>query len=235
MKLLNHLVTKLFSTRKQNISVENMFEHIYKNKSWGGKLSVSGRGSDLDQTKYLINKLPKILKKYKIQSILDIPCGDFNWMQNVNLTNYKYIGADIVKDIVISNNKSFRKNNICFKHINLIKDQLPQVDLVFTRDCLVHFSNKDIFNSLFNICHSGSKYLLTTTFTNRLSNKDINTGDWQPLSLELKPFNFPKPLILIDEHCTEDNMIYKDKSLGLWKISDLKKHLIKNNKLFINL
>ena len=43
----------------------------------GDSNSFSGTGSNLDQTKEIIKKLPILIKNYKIKSILDIPCGDF--------------------------------------------------------------------------------------------------------------------------------------------------------------
>jgi hypothetical protein len=35
-----------------------------------------------------------------VSSILDIPCGDFNWTQSVNFGSCRYFGADIVEDLV---------------------------------------------------------------------------------------------------------------------------------------
>jgi hypothetical protein len=40
--------------------------------------------------------------------------------------------------------------------------------------------------------------------------------------LQLPPFNFPKPLKLIDEKCTEYNGKFADKHLGLWLLNDIK-------------
>lgn len=202
-------------------TVEERFRCIYKNNSWGGITSVSGRGSDLDQTKTLIKELPILFEDLNIFSILDIPCGDFNWIKKINLNKYQYIGADIVKEIIDNNKKLYEKENVSFKNINLIEDALPQVDLILVRDCLVHFSYNDIFKALNNICRSGSKYLLTTTFTNRQSNENIITGKWRTLNLQLKPFYLSKPIKILNERCTEGNMLYADKSLGLWKISDI--------------
>ena len=156
-------------------------------------------------------------------TILDIPCGDFNWMQNVDLSGIKYIGADIVEEIIKNNKNKYEKDNISFRHMNLIEDTLPQVDLILTRDCLVHMSYDDIFKSLHNVCNSMSQYLLTTLFTDRQDNKDIITGEWRPLNLQIAPFSLPKPIRIINEKCTQKKSSYTDKSLGLWKISDIAK------------
>ena len=203
-------------------STEEIFTSIYKTNNWNSRESISGVGSELEQTNYLINELNSILKSYSIKSMLDIPCGDFNWMRFVNLTETNYIGADIVNELILNNSKKYSiKNHIEFKVINLITDKLPKVDLVFTRDCLVHLSFKDIFTSIQNIKNSGSKYLLTTTFINRNTNSDIITGSWRTLNLEIFPFHFPKPIALLIENCTEDNGNFSDKAMALYKIEDL--------------
>ena len=162
-----------------------------------------------------------------ISTVLDIPCGDFNWMRNIDLSGIKYIGADIVKEIVKNNKNQYEKNNVSFRHMNLIEDTLPQVDLILIRDCLVHMSYDDIFKLLNNVCNSMSQYLLTTSFTDRQDNKDIITGEWRPLNLQIAPFSLPKPIRIINEKCTQGKSSYTDKSLGLWKISDIAK-ILKN-------
>ena len=109
-----------------------------------------------------------------------------------------------------------------FKVLSLLKDVLPKVDIILCRDCLVHFSYKDIFTAINNICRNDSKYLLTTTFPLRIANRDITTGEWRVINLCASPFNFPVPLRIINEHCTEGNGIYSDKSLALWRINDIR-------------
>lgn len=94
--------------------------------------------------------------------------------------------------------------------MDITKDRLPTGDLILCRDCLVHFSLSDNFKA------SQSRYLLTTTFTNLTFNQEIRTGSWRPLNLEIEPFNFPKPILVINENCTEGEMNFTDRSLALW-------------------
>ena len=143
-------------------------------------------------------------------------------MNNVNLNGINYIGADIVKELIEANTRKYESFNISFKKLNLIEDELPKVDLIFCRDCLVHFSFKNIYKSSTNICNSHSKYFMTTTFIEREKNVDIETGLWRPINFETYPFHFPKPIKIINEGCTENNNIYSDKSLGLWDINDIR-------------
>ena len=219
--LINHYLGYKLKNKKAN----QLFTEIYKKNSWNGKDSVSGRGSDINQTITITKELPLIFKDLFIKTILDIPCGDFHWMRNVDLLDINYIGADIVVEITEKNSKQYGNDKFKFQTLDLSKDILPKVDLIFCRDCLVHLSFDEVFSSLKNICRSNSKYLLTTTFTKRFSNRNIITGQWRRLNLNSAPFNLPVPLKIINEKCTEANGSYKDKSLGLWKISDVVKSL----------
>jgi hypothetical protein len=199
---------------------EKVFTDIYYKNIWESD-SRSGPGSELTQTKELIVKLPGIFDALEIKSLLDAPCGDFNWMNHIPLEGINYIGGDIVVEIIKNNNRLFAKENIIFQNLDIIRDSLPNVDLILVRDCLVHFSYRDIQKTIKNIKKSGMKYLATTTFTNRNRNFDIPTGEWRLLNLLEPPFNFPEPKFLLNEKCTEGNGQFSDKSLGVWLVSDL--------------
>ena len=83
----------------------------------------------------------------------------------------------------------------------------------------MHLSFAHIRAGLRNIKRSKSTYLLATTFTQREENRDILTGEWRPTNLEKPPFEFPPPLVLLDDSAASPN--YYDKHLGLWRIADL--------------
>jgi hypothetical protein len=157
--------------------------------------------------------------------MLDLPCGDFHWISHVPMDRIQYIGGDILPELVERNTELHQRPNVTFRRINLLQDRLPKVDLVLCRDCLVHFSYHDALAALRNICDSGSTYLLTTTFTDRRRNHDIATGQFRPLNLEARPLSLPVPIETINEECTEYDGAYRDKSLGLWRVSDIRAHL----------
>jgi SAM-dependent methyltransferase len=214
---------RLYLERVLGIYVnEYVFTNICKQNGWKGKDSVSGPGSDLGATQVIRERLPQFLREFGITSILDIPCGDFCWMSKVDLTGVQYIGADIVEDLVQKNADTYNDRKLQFRHLNLVADPLPKVDLILCRDCLVHFPYEDIFPALRNIVKSGSKYFLTTTFRANTANRDVPVGGWRMLNLEIVPFQFPEPLWLIDEEYTANDNAYRDKSLGLWQIEDIK-------------
>lgn len=199
---------------------KRVFAEIYERNIWESD-SKSGPGSELSQTQELIKELPKFFERFEIKSILDAPCGDFNWMKHIDLKNIEYIGGDIVPAIIETNKNRFESHNIRFKVMDIIEDDLPNVDLIIVRDCFVHFSYRNISKALNNIRKAGIQYIATTSFVNCPKNYDIPTGEWRLINLQLEPFNFPEPLYLIDEKCTEGNSRFSDKSLIIWKVSAL--------------
>lgn len=217
--------------RLKNRNPQDIFTYIFLINGFVGKDSVSGSGSDLVQTKEIIRTLPHLFREYNLRTVLDIPCGDFYWMKESDLRGMDYWGADIVKELIVKNVNEHERKNIHFIQRNILCDPLPDADLIINRDCLVHLSVRDILLATQNMCRSKSKYLLTTTFPSRPSNRDILTGQWRPLNLEAEPLNFPPPLQMINEGCTEDNGNFRDKSLGLWRIDDLRKLLHRYRRL----
>ena len=141
---------KIFNPLKKK-STEDVFTGIYRDNAWGGIDSASGPGSDPSQTRILISELQALLEDLNISTMLDIPSRDFQWMKNVDLSSVEYIGADIVNELIQINDRKYSKKGMNFQQLNLIKDKLPRVDLVFCRDCLVHLSFSDTFLALNNI------------------------------------------------------------------------------------
>jgi len=199
--------------------IEEVFTQIKCENRWGSSESVSGGGSEIEQTRTLITELPRMWKAKGIKSILDIPCGDFNWMKEIDLSAFDYIGGDIVDELISENAMKYSSKSIKFMTLNLVTDILPRKDLIFVRDCFVHLAYKDIRNAIANIKKSGCKYLMTTTFPEHHNNHDIVTGEWRTINLQDKPFNFPKPEYTLIENCTENYC--KDKAMGLWLIEHI--------------
>lgn len=198
------------------------FSEIYERNIFGGKESRSGEGSNLIQTAEIRREIPHLVKEFGIKTFLDAPCGDWFWMKETKLGVEKYTGADIVGAIIENNQRQFGNDSVNFLCLNLVTDTLPQADLIFCRDCLVHLTFRDIQKVVDNFKQSKSTYLLTTTFINRTVNADLTGNDiWRPLNLELPPFSLPKPLKLINERCTEYHGMFADKHLGLWLLNDI--------------
>ncbi len=197
------------------------FSAIYRFNGFVGTESLSGAGATRFQTRIIRSELPKIFRQLGVKSIVDIPCGDFHWMRDVDLVGIHYTGADLVDEMVSKNQRLFGGSDRVFRCVNLISGPLPEADLVFCRDCLVHLPYEDALAAIETIRKSKCQWLLTTTFTRTTPNTDLDATGWRALNLTLPPFNFPQPSLLISEKCTEAGGLAGDKSLGLWRIADL--------------
>ncbi len=209
----------------QEQSIKQVFEAIYHNKGWwrrekdgvsGATTQVhSGVGSTMLQTARVRKQLPLLLRSLGVRKFIDVPCGDFHWMRMVDLSFLDvYIGVDIVAEFIDINEKKYAHEKRKFLVADVTTDILPCADLILCRDCLAHLCNAAIFKVIAMLKKRGSTYLLVTTIPCQESNRDIATGDWRALNLELPPFNFPQSLQIIEEG-------WDNKVLALWRISDL--------------
>lgn len=200
-------------------TTEQVFAEICLNNGWGKDESLSGPGSSLFATERLRAALPELLQQLNVRSLLDLPCGDFNWMSRVPLDGIRYIGADVVQELVTRLRERWPDHR--FEHLDIVTDELPRVDAVFTRDCLVHLPDRMINQALRNIVASGATWLIATHFAGR-KNHDIPVGWWRPLDLTAAPYHLPPPVHVLNEGCREGNGEFTDKSLGVWRVADIR-------------
>ena len=148
---------------------------------------------------------------------------DSAWISQAALPIDSYLGIDIVESLIVKNRQLYGRESVSFHSGDLRTIELPACDLILYHDCLVHLSVENIRRVLLNFLRSGSRYLLTTTFSHNDLNMDIENGDWRMLNLRQEPFGFANPILLINEEREEVDGAYRDKSLGLWKLESLKR------------
>jgi SAM-dependent methyltransferase len=219
------IAQRRFAERRAEFSgldLAQRFERIHETNLWGADTSVSGVGSEFDATAAIRERLPGLLKELGVRSMLDAPCGDHRWMASLALDLDLYVGMDIVPSIIEALRERYQNDaKRRFVLGDLTRDPLPRCDLILSRDCLVHFSFATLRRALRNLRASGAAWLLATTFPELERNDDIEDADWRPLNFEIAPFNWPAPVEIINERCTEAGGAYADKSLALWRLSDL--------------
>src|SRR5690348_12469744 len=125
--------------RRYRQSRENIFRDIYAQNLWGDQESVSGPGSNLERTSAFRAELPPLLKAIGVRTLLDAPCGDYNWMREVELEVERYIGVDIVPELIEQNQRQYETATRSFLHRDLVLDRMPRADAILCRDGLVHF------------------------------------------------------------------------------------------------
>jgi hypothetical protein len=191
------------------------FSEIYRDNLWGDPESVSGRGSTLARTVNIRKALPELLRSINARSLLDAPCGDFNWMRLVDLGDIRYTGVDVVSELILRNRELYGDQRKEFQVADVRTDPLPASDAILCRDCFIHLSFKDIDRALTNFKRSEAQFLFATTHLYTTRNTDIRTGGWRNVNLQLAPFNFPQPLESLLENADTG------KCLGLWELSGI--------------
>lgn len=181
---------------------------------WNGGATRSGEGSTLEATVPLRTALPPLLARHQVRVLLDAPCGDWTWASRMDLGDLRYVGIDIVSDIVAANRERHGGERVTFQCADIARDPLPAASAILCRDCLIHFSVEDVRRTLANFKRSGARLLLTSTFPASPVNRPIPTGHYHPLNLEIAPHGFPPPLEMLPD-------VPQGKVLALWRLADL--------------
>ena len=138
---LRHLASRILFAP---LGRRQRFRLIWALDLWGGGVSRSGQGSSLEATRRLRAALPAVLAELGVRTLLDVPCGDFTWMQDVDLGDVGYVGVDIVPEIVSRNRERFGDSDRRrFILADATRDPLPTVDAILCRHLLPHLSFRD--------------------------------------------------------------------------------------------
>jgi SAM-dependent methyltransferase len=223
------------------MSLKEIFQDVYTNWRFGGwPESKSGGGSTLEETEDIRQQIKQLVKDKEIKSVVDAPCGDFNWMKDIVYSFESYTGCDIVPELIADNQK-YANSIIKFQEFDITQNEIPEADLLIVRDVIGHLSLEDGKKAIANILNSKCKYLLTTTWYN-LNDENYNhenrnntvtlDAQWErgaaafyPVCLHSEPFNFPKPELYIEEKPKVDG--YDNgvrKGLAFYELDKLRTH-----------
>jgi hypothetical protein len=198
-------------------SPRDVFSEIYRRNMWGYQETVSGGGSTLHYTERLRESLPGLLAELKIRTLLDVPCGDYHWLSQVDIGVDRYVGGDVVPDLIGDLQKRYGKSDRDFSVIDLCNDALPTADLLLCRDCMMHLAEDMVFSALANILRSTVQFVLLTNYPEG-TNRSISTGDWFTINLCSPPYNLPQPERALDDWVPP----YDRRQLALWSTDTLR-------------
>ena len=192
-----------------------VFTDIFHRVAWSGGWpeTVSGAGSTLESTAGLREALTALLADGPLPpnpTVLDAPCGDFNWMREVRGVG-RYIGMDIVEPLIADNQGRHGSETVRFITGDLTCDPLPAADVLVCRDCLIHLSDALAVAVLANFVRSGIPFLLLSTHGNEANAEAHGTGGYRPINFALPPFCFAEPLSRLPDHLGPH-----EKYLALW-------------------
>jgi hypothetical protein len=190
-----------------------VFRIVHDRNLWDSAESLSGAGSTIGSTEGLRSGLGEWLARSDVRSLVDLPCGDFNWMRLVRFpAGMDYLGIDIVPALVAQNRSRYGADRLRFEVGDVLADALPAADVYFCRDLLIHFPNAATQKALANIRRSGARYLLATTFPGVVRNLDTRFPDSRPQNLAL---HIGEP----DELLPDFGNGATGKFIGVWRLS----------------
>lgn len=196
---------------------QEVFSSIYSHGGWGDE-SKSGHGSTLESTDVLRHELPALWRRYDIHSLLDAACGDFHWMKHIVDELDRYVGVDIVEEVIARNNERYGRESVSFLCADVTTDPLPRADAILCRDCFIHLPTRHIFKALRNFQSSGARFLLASNGRTVEEYHDIPVGSVRRINLRRPPFSFPAPLDVIEENPENG------RQLCLWDVQALPSH-----------
>lgn len=183
-----------------NLSTEQIFSKIYKENTWE-KNSTDYNSGPGSHKEYLVSPYLKFvntfIKEKKINSIVDLGCGDFNIGKNIFQQTNIYYAIDIVPELIEFNKIKYQNKKIFFECKNFIEDTFVHADCVIIRQVLQHLDNKSIIKVL-NKIQKFKHIIITEHIPITIFNPNIDkkTGPTTRLeynsgvNIELEPFNF---------------------------------------------
>jgi 2-polyprenyl-3-methyl-5-hydroxy-6-metoxy-1,4-benzoquinol methylase len=197
---------------------KQVFTSIYKSNHWvqdedilsKDSISVSGHGSNINTNQFFNLKkiFTKIIDYKHINSILDMPCGDFLWLYEIiRQKNIDYIGVDIVEELIEANKLKYQDKNFSFINDDITNFNTDKkFDLIIIRDLFIHIPNSDIKKILQNIKKMNFNYIALNSYKNKF-NDDVIIGKHRKINLLIEPFNLIKPLEYFNDY-EDDKFIF---------------------------
>jgi len=184
--------------RNSNFSAARDFVDFgLQERALGRRESISGPGSTRSAAEPVLSLLNRVVKKYRVTSILDLGCGDWNWMQYAAWRSNPrvcYEGWEAHPGLVDDLTKKFGDSRTCFRLADVTHDTLPRADLVVCRDILFHL-RLDLALQIIQQLQEYGCILIATSFLEQRRNIDIqpylpieNWGFYL-INLDIAPFN----------------------------------------------
>jgi hypothetical protein len=133
-------------------STKEVFTEIYAENVWNGRKPhadedfpfYSGPGSGEIAARPYVDCVNTFIAAHRVQTVVDLGCGDFRIGSRIAKPPLRYIGIDIVEPLIKANQERFANDYIGFHCLDIITDGLPNGDLCLVREVLQHLSNANI-------------------------------------------------------------------------------------------
>lgn len=177
----------------QFLENKKIFENIYNKGIWNNNnpaIPFSGPGSLIQNTAEFSTVLNEFIYKNGCTSVLDLGCGDLNWIPETPFfkdDNIKYTGVDVVESLITSHSSKYPIKTFLNKDITLYKD-MEFASIIIIRDVIFHLKNYEIL-AIFENIKNKFKYLAITNCKNEVNSDNLNFYQFSYKNLHKEPFN----------------------------------------------
>lgn len=185
---------------KDSCSFNDIFEIIknYKNRIY--KNTIINSKKFIKKT--CINYIDSVcnINKEEINTIINIQYYDEYNCNILKNSKVKYLQICRDDETVIKNRLLFNNDvNKIFLKLDILKEPLPNANIIFCLDVFDKLNNDQIWLVLENIRNSGAKYFALNQYngSSKKVNKDLKTSSNKYINLTMPPFNFPKSNFLV--------------------------------------
>jgi SAM-dependent methyltransferase len=148
--------------RFKGLSRQATFSEIYRRNLWGGASGefCSGSGSTPTHAEVYAEAIRAFITEHAITSVVDLGCGDFEVARRFLSPGLRYVGVDIVPELVARNRRHFGSETVRFEALDILTEPLPERELCLIRQVLQHLSNAEIATALGRL--SGFRFAIVT-------------------------------------------------------------------------
>ncbi len=200
---------RLRNAKRNNAEV---FEGVYRNELWGSDEAsfCSGSGSDDSVTSSYVSMVNRFIaeNRDRIDTIVDIGCGDFRVGRGFELQGCKYIGIDVVTPLIDHLKSTWQAKDRGSRCLDATEDQIPQGELCLIRQVLQHLSNEEIeivlrktaaFRYRLITEHHPAPAVLCEPNLNKPHGGDTRVFDNSGVFIELPPFSVTDATIVLEQ------------------------------------
>jgi SAM-dependent methyltransferase len=199
---LRQLASRVY---RRTRSPRSVFTQIYGRNAWGGAQGdfCSGSGSSTETiVGPYIEVIGILATKYRFtgKTFVDLGCGDFRVGHRLLPFCSRYIGVDVVEELIAYNNLQYGNAHVSFITADIVSEMLPTGQICFLRQVLQHLSNRQIsailrkvkqYEMVFITEHYPSEWAAVRPNIDKVQGGDVRAAVGSGVYLDLPPFRLP--------------------------------------------
>lgn len=178
----------------------SLFETIYREDRWDGG---SGPGSNPDFCRPLVGWLRRYIRDHRIASIVDLGCGDLQWMPTaIDGLGVGYTGLDVVPHLIAAHRARMPADRWSFEVLDVSSCDtaaIPAGDLYWAKDVLQHWPDETIvrFVTGFFAARPDARLVVTNCSGQTGPRRLDDRWHFAPLAAGLEPLARFRPEVLM--------------------------------------